>query len=84
MIQYLEQCQSAKESGLLKGLDPFPHFKDTAREFSLADMEKIRESKLLPDLRDIHKSFSEHIRQTCQVRRGAGLNHFRPRPTYKY
>ena len=67
MVKYLEQCESAKESGLLVKLDPFPHFKDTSRQFSLSDMERIRDNQLLPRLKEIHQTFISHIRQTCSV-----------------
>ena len=67
MMKYLDQCESAKESGLVKKLDPFPHFKDTAKQFSLSDLELIRDNHLLPQLKDIHKLFTSHIRQTCSV-----------------
>ena len=68
MMKYLERCETAHESGLIKKLDPFPHFKDTAKLFSMADLEMIRDNRLLPQLKEIHQTFTKHIRQTCQVR----------------
>ena len=67
MMKYLDQCESARESGLVKKLDPFPHFMDTARQFSMTDMELIRDGRLLPQLQHIHQDFSKHIRQICKV-----------------
>lgn len=67
MTKYLDQCELAKESGVTKLLDSFPHFKDTAKQFSMTDMELIRDGQLLPQLQRIHQAFTNHIRQTCKV-----------------
>ena len=67
MMKYLDQCESARESGLIERLDPFPHFKDTAKQFSMTDMELIRDGRLLPQLQQIHHDFGKHIRQVCRV-----------------
>ena len=67
MVKYLDQCESAKERGLVRQLDQFPHFRETANQFSLADMELIRDNRLLPDLKGLHEAFASHIRQTCKV-----------------
>ena len=68
MVRYIDQCESAKESGLTKMLDSFPYFRETAKQFSIMDMELIRDNRFLPQLKAIHQAFSAHIRQICKVR----------------
>ena len=74
MKRYFMECPSAKETHLLKRLDEFPHFKDGAKRFSLADLMAVHDDSLLPRLRPIHQEFAMHIKRECKVSgRGRGV-----------
>ncbi len=64
---YLMRCRTANENRLLRKLDPFPHFKDDARRFSLLDLKALHSGDLLPVLTAIHEEYTTHIKRECLV-----------------
>ena len=68
MKQFFRKCQAARENQLLNHLDPFPLFKENVKLFSLSDFFAVSDGKLIPQLQKIHREFSMHIKQECQVR----------------
>ncbi len=64
---YFLHCRKAKEKRLLRQLDPFPHFKDGARRFSLVDLKAVHSGELLPMLTAIHEEYATHIKRECAV-----------------
>lgn len=63
---FFVHCSQAMECQLLKKLDPFPHFKEGAKRFSLLDLKALHEGDLLKILKTIHREFSLHIKE-CSV-----------------
>lgn len=52
---------------MLRKLDPFPHFKDDAKRFSLLDLQALHNGDLLPALTAIHNEYTTHIKKECLV-----------------
>ena len=67
MKMYFVHCPNAMELQLLKRLDPFPHFKDGAKRFSLLDLQAVYRGDLLKQLTVIHSEFAAHIKRNCTV-----------------
>ncbi len=67
MKTYFVRCPRAKESRLLMRLDRFPHFKDGAKRYSMADLLQVQSGDLLHDITAIHKEFVTHIKRECSV-----------------
>lgn len=67
MKTYFIYCPQAMEQQLLKRLDPFPHFKEGAKRFSLLDLQAVYNGDLIKQLNLIHSEFAAHIKRNCTV-----------------
>ena len=67
MKTYFAHCPQAKELFLLRRLDPFPHFKEGAKRFSLLDLKAVHTGELVKELTAIHRDFIFHIKKECSV-----------------
>ena len=49
-------------------LDQWPHFKESVKLFSIADLYNIATGDLMVQLKEIHEIYCNHITMTCHVR----------------
>ncbi|XP_065889788.1 pleckstrin homology domain-containing family M member 1-like [Dysidea avara] len=73
MKNFFVDCLMAKEQKLLQKLDQWPHFKESVKLFSIADLYNIATGDLMVQLKEIHEIYCNHITMTCHICRSRGI-----------